>query len=238
MLDRETTEKLISDAQNGDNDAKQRLISENSPLIKCVVKRFKGRGVEYDDLYQLGSIGMLKAIENFSVDKGVRFSTYAVPMIMGEIKRYLRDDGLIKVSRLIKSLSYKIAYFVEDYVRKNDKSPEVSEIAAALGVEAQEVVFAMDSGKAPLSIYDKGEDESGQSIMEKLPASMDGDDDLDKIIVRDAIRKLNERERKLIIMRYYRDLTQSEIAKELNVSQVQVSRLETKIIDKIKAGFN
>lgn len=201
-------------------------------------KAFKGRGVEYDDLYQLGSIGMLKAIENFSCDKGVRFSTYAVPMIMGEIKRYLRDDGLIKVSRLIKSLSYKIACFVEDYVRKNDKSPEVGEIAAALGVEAQEVVFAMDSGKAPLSIYDKGEDESGQSIMEKLPASIDGDDQVDKIIVREAIRKLNERERKLVIMRYYRDLTQSEISKELNVSQVQISRMETKIIKKIKEGFN
>lgn len=238
MLDRETTESLIEKAQGGDNEAKQRLISENSPLIKCIVKRFKGRGVEYDDLYQLGSIGMLKAIENFSKEKGVRFSTYAVPMIMGEIKRYLRDDGLIKVSRLTKTLSYKIAYFIERYQRENDVSPQVWQIAEALGVEPQEVAFAMDSQKAPLSIYDKGEDDSGQSIMERTPDRVDSDEDLDRIIVRDAIRGLSERERKIIIMRYYRDLTQSEIAKRLNVSQVQVSRLENKIINKIKAGFN
>mgnify|MGYP004649490685 CR=1 FL=1 len=238
MLDRETTENLIEKAQSGDNDAKQTLISENSPLIKCVVKRFRGRGVEYDDLFQLGSIGMLKAIENFSKEKGVRFSTYAVPMIMGEIKRYLRDDGLIKVSRLTKTLSCKIAYFIEEYTRENDRSPEVNQIAEALGVEPQEVVFAMDSAKAPLSIYDKGEDDSGQSVLEKTPSEVDADDDLDRIIVRDAIRGLSERERKIIIMRYYRDLTQSEIAKKLNVSQVQISRLETKIINKIKAGFN
>lgn len=238
MLDRETTEILIEKAQGGDSEAKQRLISENSPLIKCIVKRFKGRGVEYDDLYQLGSIGMLKAIENFSKEKGVRFSTYAVPMIMGEIKRYLRDDGLIKVSRLTKTLSYKIAYFIERYQRENDVSPQVWQIAEALGVEPQEVAFAMDSQKAPLSIYDKGEDDSGQSIMERTPDRVDSDEDLDRIIVRDAIRGLSERERKIIIMRYYRDLTQSEIAKRLNVSQVQVSRLENKIINKIKAGFN
>lgn len=140
----------------GDGAAKTRLLQENSPLIKCVVKRFRGRGVEYDDLYQLGSIGMLKAIEHFSPQYGVKFSTYAVPMIVGEIKRYLRDDGLIKVSRLIKALAYKIAYFIDDYKSTHDKSPEISEIASALGVEPQEVAFAMDAAKAPLSIYDKG----------------------------------------------------------------------------------
>ena len=238
MLDRETTENLIKAAQAGDGAAKTRLLQENSPLIKCVVKRFRGRGVEYDDLYQLGSIGMLKAIEHFSPQYGVKFSTYAVPMIVGEIKRYLRDDGLIKVSRLIKALAYKIAYFIDDYKSTHDKSPEISEIASALGVEPQEVSFAMDAAKAPLSIYDKGEDDSGQSLMEKLSAGEDSDDKLDRIIIRDAIRGLSERERKLIILRYYHDKTQSEIARELCVSQVQVSRLETKIIDKMRSKFN
>lgn len=238
MLDQETTEKLIKSAQSGDNDAKARLISENSPLIKCVVKRFRGRGVEYDDLYQLGSIGMLKAIENFSPEFKVKFSTYAVPMIMGEIKRYLRDDGLIKVSRLIKALAYKIAYFVNDYKNSHEKSPDISEIASALGVEPQEVAIAMDSAKAPLSIYDKGEGDGGQSIIDKLGGEGGGEENLDRIIIRDAIRGLSERERRIIIMRYYHDKTQSEIAKELNVSQVQVSRLETKIIDKMRRGFD
>lgn len=237
MLDRETTEKLIKSAQNGDNGAKTTLINENSPLIKCVVKRFRGRGVDYDDLYQLGSIGMLKAIENFSPEYNVKFSTYAVPMIVGEIKRYLRDDGLIKVSRLIKALSYKIARYVDEYKLSHDKSPEISEIAASLGVEAQEVAMAMDCAKVPLSLYDKGESENGQPIIEKIGEGSDGEENLDRIIIRDGISGLSERERKIITMRYYHDKTQSEIARELNVSQVQISRLETKIIEKLRRRF-
>ncbi len=237
MPEQNETEKLIMLAQQGDDRATTRLIEENSPLIKSVIRRFCNRGVEYEDLYQLGSIGMLKAIKNFSLDFGVRFSTYAVPMIVGEIKRYLRDDGLIKVSRVIKALSYKIAYFVEDYKNRYDRSPQIDEIAEALGVESQEIAIAMDSNKAPLSIYDKG-DEDGLSIIDKL-ASVDNDEDaLDRIIVRDAIKSLSERERKIITLRYYKDKTQSEVAKELNVSQVQISRLENKIIDKIKNNFS
>lgn len=234
MLSQEETQNLISLAQSGDEVAAEKLIEHNSPLIKSVVKRFRGRGVEFEDLFQLGSIGMLKAIKNFSTEFNVRFSTYAVPMIVGEIKRYLRDDGLIKVSRVIKALSCKIAYFSEDYKNKYDKSPSIDEIAIALDVEPQEVAVALESNKMPVSIYDKGEDEDGQSIMDKLMSSDSDEDTLDRIIIRDAIKDLNERERKIILMRYYQDRTQSEVAKELNVSQVQVSRLENKIIDKIK----
>lgn len=237
MLEQNETEKLILSAQQGDEQAMTRLIEENSPLIKSVIRRFCNRGVEYEDLYQLGSIGMLKAINNFSMDFGVKFSTYAVPMIIGEIKRYLRDDGLIKVSRIIKALSYKIAYFVEDYKNKYDKSPQIDEIAKALGVEPQEIAIAMDSNKAPLSIYDKGDDE-GLSIIDKLSSVDDNEETLDRIIVRDAIKSLSERERRIITLRYYKDKTQSEVAKELNVSQVQISRLENKIIDKIKTNFS
>ena len=231
------TEQLIILAQKGDNEAKSKIIQENSPLIKSVVKRFRNRGIEYEDLFQLGCIGMLKAIKNFSMDYSVKFSTYAVPMIIGEIKRYLRDDGIIKISRSIKSLSYKIAFFVSEYKTKNNKSPQIFEIANALSVDPQEVAIALDAGKTHVSLYDKGDDEQNVSVIEKLSAKDDSEEILDKIIIKDAISSLNEREKRIIILRYYKDKTQSEVAKELNVSQVQISRLESKIIDKIKTSF-
>ncbi len=228
---------LIKLAQNGDNDAKTILINNNSPLIKSILRRYRGRGVEYEDLYQLGCMGLLKAINNFSPEYGVKFSTYAVPMILGEVKRYLRDDGYIKVSRSTKTLACKIAYFVDGIKNIDGRSPTVEEIAAHFEVEPQEVVFAMDSGKIPVSIYDKGDDEQGQAIYEKLTDGDNTDDTIDKIIVRDGIKNLSEREQKLIDLRYFKDKTQSEVAKELNVSQVQVSRLESKIIQKLREGF-
>ena len=190
--------------------------------------------MEYEDLYQLGSIGFLKAIKNFSPDFGVKFSTYAVPMVAGEVKRFLRDDGYIKVSRSTKSLAAKIAYFTQTYKNENRTSPKIEEIAAAFGIEAQEVVFAMDSAKFPISIYDKSDDEHSQSIFEKLASDETSDDNLDKIILKDIIEKLDEREKKIIVLRYFRDKTQSEVARVLKVSQVQVSRLESKILDKLK----
>ena len=238
MLNQEEQESLLLAAQKGNSTAKSRIIEENSPLIKSIIKRFRNRGIEYEDLFQLGCIGMLKAISNFSTEFNVKFSTYAVPMIIGEIKRYLRDDGLIKVSRAIKSLSGKIAYFIEDYKNQHDKNPQLDEIALALGVEPQEIAMAIDSAKVPISIYDKGEDDQGLSVIDRLGAVDGSEDMLDKIIIRDSIKELTERERKLIILRYYKDKTQSEVAKELNVSQVQISRLENKIIDKIKLNFS
>lgn len=237
MIEQSELLVLIKQAQNGSEEAKAKILSENSPLIKSVIRRFKNKGVEYEDLYQLGSIGFLKAIRNFSSNFNVKFSTYAVPMIAGEVKRFLRDDGYIKVSRSTKSLAAKIAYFSQIYKNEHQESPKVEEIAAQFGIEPQDVVFAMDSGKFPVSIYDKSDDEHSQSLLDKLAATDSTDDNLDKILLKDMINKLDEREKKIIILRYFRDKTQSEVARVLRVSQVQVSRLETKILEKLKSEF-
>ncbi len=237
MLDQNEAFELIRKAQSGDENAKSVLVENNSPLIKSILRRYKNKGVEYDDLYQLGCIGLLKAIKNFSTEFGVKFSTYAVPMIMGEIKRYLRDDGYIKVSRTTKTLSCKIAYYIDSVKNSEGRSPSVDEIAERFGIEPQEVVFTIDSSKMPVSIYDKGDDEQGQAIFEKLTDGDQTDSTIEKMLIKESISKLDEREKKIVLLRYYKDKTQSEVAKVLNVSQVQVSRLETKIIEKLRESF-
>lgn len=237
MLDFETTMGLIDKAQLGDEDAKAQLISNNSPLIKSVIRRYRGKGVDYDDLYQLGCIGFLKAIKNFSSKFQVKFSTYAVPMIAGEVKRFMRDDGYIKVSRSTKTLASKIGYFVERYKNENSESPNIETIAKEFNLEPQDAVFAMDSVRYPLSLYDKTDDEHSQALMDKLASKENTDDTLDKMILKDIIKSLDDRERKIILLRYYRDKTQSEVARVLKVSQVQISRLESKILEKIKEAF-
>jgi len=238
MLNQDQLLDYIRKAKNGDEKAKDVIFNNNSPLIKSIIRRFKNKGVEYDDLYQIACIGFLKAINNFDESFGVKFSTYTVPMIIGEIKRYMRDNGAIKVSRTLKILANKINRYVEDYQSKNSDSPPVELIAKKFGITAEEVVVAMDSSKMPLSIYDKFEDEDeGQELIEKIPYSDNEESTLNKIHLSNIISGLNERERKLIILRYFRDRTQSEIAESLGVSQVQVSRLESKIIDKIRLKF-
>lgn len=237
MLDRKEAEELIAKAKEGDEQAKTRLVKENSPLIKSVIRRYKNKGVEYDDLYQLGCIGFLKAIRNFSADFGVKFSTYAVPMIAGEVKRFLRDDGYIKVSRSTKALAVKISCFVEQYKNEHCASPAIEVIAEQFGIDAQEAVFVMDSCKFPVSIYDKTDDDDNRALVEKLAADENADDNVDKMMLKELIASLSEREKKIVLLRYYRDKTQSEVARVLNVSQVQVSRLESKIIEKMRAGF-
>ena len=237
MLDRKEAEELIAKAKEGDEQAKTRLVEENSPLIKSVIRRYKNKGVEYDDLYQLGCIGFLKAIRNFSADFGVKFSTYAVPMIAGEVKRFLRDDGYIKVSRSTKALAVKISCFVEQYKNEHCASPAIEVIAEQFRIDAQEAVFVMDSCKFPVSIYDKTDDDDNRALVEKLAADENADDNVDKMMLKELIASLSEREKKIVLLRYYRDKTQSEVARVLNVSQVQVSRLESKIIEKMRAGF-
>lgn len=234
MIDAEQTKELILKSQSGDIEAKEILLKENIPLIKSIVKRYKGKNIEYDDLMQLGSLGLVKAINNFNPDFGVRLSTYAVPMITGEIKRFIRDDGAIKVSRALKTMSYKIGQFVEEYQQKNVKEPEISKIAEHFNIDEQEVVYILDSSKMPVSIYEKSDEENGKSLIDKLSDSSNEEEMLNKLTLKDCIKKLPQRERMLIILRYYKDKTQSEIAKILGVSQVQVSRLESKIINKLK----
>lgn len=238
MYNKEQTEKLIISAQNGNQQDTELLVEANTPLVKSIVRRFKGRGVEYDDLFQLGCIGLLKAIRNFSVDYDVCFSTYAVPMIMGEIKRYLRDDGYIKISRSTKALSYKINLFIESCKLSNRKKPTIDDISKEFGIEPQEVVFAMDSALCPISIYEKTDDEHGLSVGDKIADKFSFEDEIDKLAIKDAVSKLDEREQKIVFLRFYRDKTQSEVARVLNVSQVQISRLENKIIEKLKNNFS
>ena len=236
MLDRDATYDFICRAKSGDFTAKEILITENSPLIKSVIKKYINKGIEFDDLYQLGSLGFLKAIDNFDESFGVKFSTYAVPMIAGEVKRYIRDNGIIKVSRSTKQLNIHINKFIEKYVSENEVSPSIDIIAKEFGITEQEVVYAMDSSVKPMSLFTIVGDESGkeQYLIEKIESDANNIENIDNYVLYNAIEELPSREKKIVILRYFRDKTQKEIARELGVSQVQVSRLENKILEKIK----
>ncbi len=235
MLDHQTTLELLKKAQQGDDGAKEKLIEENIPLIKSIVKRFKGR-LEYDDLMQLGAMGFVKAMQNFDVEYGVRFSTYAVPMISGEIKRFLRDDGAIKVSRWTKTLAQKITAYIDEKLKNGESEPTVEQLSQAFDVEAQEIVYAMDAQHYLLSLSATvGDDEL--ELGDKIATDECEDENIDKLLLKDLIADLPQREKKIIILRYFRDKTQSEIAQELGVSQVQVSRIENKVLQKLKDGM-
>ena len=233
MLDVETTNNLIRMAKQGDGLAKEKLLVENNNLIKSIVRRYLGKGVEYDDLYQLASMGLLKAINGFDESFGVRFSTYAVPMIAGEIKRFMRDDGSIKVSRALKSCAKQINAFIEEYSVVHGAQPTVKIIAEKFNMPESEVVFTMGSTRMPVSIYNQGEykDEKTQELLEKLPVEDKQEDIIEELQLRSAIAGLPERDRKIIMLRYFRDMTQSEVANMLVVSQVQVSRIENRLME-------
>ena len=236
MLDYQTTLELLKNAKEGSEEAKSQLITHNMPLIKSIAKRYRNKQVEYDDLLQLGALGLVKAINNFDLNFNVKFSTYAVPMIAGEIKRFIRDDGAIKVSRAMKSLCNKIQIYINERTME-EKSPSVKEIAEHFGIDEQEVVFALDSNKYPVSLFEKFDDDNNQCVLDKLPSNENNDDLIDKILLKDYINSLPEREKKVIILRYYRDKTQSEIAQMLGVSQVQISRIESKVINALKQAL-
>lgn len=239
MLEYNETLELLKKAQNNDTFAKEKLIEENAPLIKSVIKRYKDKGVEYDDLFQLGSLGFLKAINNFDESFNVKFSTYAVPMIAGEVKRFLRDNGIIKVSRSTKTLNLEITKFISEYNAIYEKSPNIEEIAQKFNIAPADVVYAMESSKQPLSLNSiVGEDgESNQMLIEKIE-SYNMDQSMDMFLIYNVIKTLSKRDKKIIMLRFFRDKTQKEIAEELGVSQVQVSRLENKIINLIKKKIN
>lgn len=232
MLDVKETNLLISRAKSGDNAAKEKLLAENSNLIKSIVRRYLNKGVEYDDLYQLASMGLLKAINGFNESYGVRFSTYAVPMIAGEIKRFMRDDGSIKVSRAIKAEAKAINKFIEEYAAANGSAPSVKAIAERFCMPESQVVFTMGSSCMPLSLSAQGEykDEKTGELVDRLPSEDRQEDMIDVLQLKTAIEGLDERDRKVIMLRYFRDMTQSEVAAFLGVSQVQVSRIENRIL--------
>ena len=236
LLSHEETINLICEAKEGNKAAKERLLECNYPLIKSIVARFKNKGVEYDDLYQLGCVGFLKAIDNFDIKYDVRFSTYAVPMIAGEIKRFLRDDGQIKVSRALKTLAAKINRYIEDYKKINDHDPTISELSKEFNIEESEVVLAIESSKALLPIEEKDDNhEKSLSILEKVAIADGGQDKmLQNVAIKQALMELGDKEQKIILLRYYFGKTQSEIAATMGVSQVQISRIENKILSKLK----
>ena len=235
MLDEKTTIEYLRKAKAGDNFAKQTLIDENVSLIKSIVKRYLGKGVEYDDLFQLACMGFLKAISGFDESYEVRFSTYAVPMIAGEIKRFMRDDGSIKVSRAMKQTAKEMNMYVAEYVAQYGKQPTVGSIEEKFHLDESETVFVMSSSKMPISLYaETGNDGKERELLEVLPARDDQDDMLERMILKTAIEDLPERERKIIVLRYFRDMTQSEVAEKIGVSQVQVSRIENRILKEFK----
>lgn len=236
MLSFDETIQLINSAKSGDNASKERLINENLPLIKSIVRRYKNKIVEYEDLIQLGTLGLIKAINNFKIEYGVKFSTYAVPMIAGEIKRFIRDDGAIKVSRSTKSQALELNKYIDEYRVKNGENPTLEHLSTQFNLDQTELVFILDSTRYPVSIYQESE-EDGLQLADKIATNENLDDQLDKLILKDIIAKLPERDKKIIILRYFRDKTQTQVAEELGVSQVQVSRLESKILQKIRESL-
>ena len=239
MLSHEETMRLLSLAADGDDNATERLIAENTPLLKSIVKRYLGKHIEYDDLFQIAGIGLLKAIKNFKQDFNVRFSTYAVPMILGEIKRQMRDDGYIKVSRSLKSLSSKITRYMDEVIKQGNDDPTVEQIARHFDISPSDVVFALDATRLPVSLYETTSDKDGKQteLVDRLPTDEDRKM-VQSLILKDMLSHLSERERKIIIYRFFRDMTQGEIAEKMGVSQVQISRLETKILDKLKQMYS
>lgn len=228
---------LIKKSHEGDEEAREQLVKENTGLVWCVAKRFYGRGVEPEDLFQIGCIGLIKAIDKFDLNYEVKLSTYAVPMISGEIKRFLRDDGLIKVSRSLKELAYKAYLEKEEFQRKWGREPGIAELAECLGVEKEELAMAIESGGEVESLHKPIYQKDGSEIplMDKLAEEEKKEDKiLDKLLVRQLLGDLEGTERRLLYLRYFADKTQTEIGAELGISQVQVSRLEKKILKSLR----
>lgn len=225
----------ILKAQSGNKEIMTKLVTENSNLIWSIVTRFKDRGYEIEDLYQIGCIGFIKSIKRFDTNYEVKLSTYAVPYILGEIKRFIRDDGPVKVSRSIKELSYKIKLIQNEYITKKGRDIQIKELAKLLKVSKEDIVIAMDSNNTVESIDRKVNDSDDLTIMDKLKSNVDQEKDIvNKITIKTLIEGLDEKSKKIIMLRYYRGKTQSQVAELLGVTQVQVSRLEKKILSSMK----
>lgn len=233
----ERTFELIRQSQAGDKEAKEQLIKENSGLIWNVVRRFMGRGYETEDLYQIGAIGLIRAIDKFDFEYEVKFSTYAVPLISGEIKRFLRDDGMIKVSRTLKENQWKIKRAMEKLQKEKGREPAVEEIAEELSMEPEEIMLSMEAvvevESMEQSVY--GKDGKEISLKDRIASVKNEQEELmDKLFLQQLLGTLDERDRILIILRYFENKTQNQVAEILGISQVQVSRLEKKILRRMK----
>lgn len=227
--------ELIERAQAGDEAARVEMVVGNTRLVWSIVQRFSSRGVELDDLFQIGCIGLLKSVDKFDLSYDVKFSTYAVPMIIGEIQRYLRDDGMIKVSRSIRELNFKIRHASDQFMKTNERQPTIQELADMLDVTFDDVLLAVDAMRDPASLHDQMFDHEGDSLtlMDQLKDDK-SEQPFEYVSLKSLIHKLAPRERAIIYLRYYADLTQTEIAEKLGISQVQVSRIEKKVLARLK----
>lgn len=235
-IDNDKTEALLKAAQEGNREAEEELFNANLGLVYMVLERFKNTPYDFEDLFQIGAIGLLKAIARFDFGYGVRFSTYAVPMIIGEIKRYLRDDGVLKVQRSLKEVYYKVKAAQNRLRAEKGREPSVGEIAEILGYDTEDIIMALEACQAPAYIYDTLPGEDGDQPLKVIDKVSDHSAEvfLEKIALNEALMRLDSREREVILRRFFKDETQSVIAADLGISQVQVSRLEKKALKKLK----
>ena len=240
VLKNDETMELLRKTKSGDQEARRQLIEGNLRLVLSVIQRFASRGENADDLFQVGCVGLIKAIDNFDVDKPVRFSTYGVPMIIGEIRRYLRDNSAIRVSRSMRDTAYRVLQVRDRFIAENQREPAVEQIAKELDIPREEVVFAMDAIVDPVSLYEPVYDHGGDAIcvMDQLRDTRDTDEDwTDRIALKEAMKRLDPRERRILSLRFYEGKTQMEVSAEVGISQAQVSRLEKGAINTIKKNL-
>lgn len=235
----ETDREDIIAAQNGNQEKMEKILKDNNGLTWSIVKRFTGRGYEVEDLYQIGCMGFIKAIKRFDTSFDVKISTYAVPYILGEIKRFIRDDGLIKVSRSIKELSIKIKELEKEYMQKEGKEISINVLAEKLKVSKEEIAVAIDSSRTIESINDDNQDDDRMSKMETISTGKDeATMIINKISIKELIENLETREKEIIMLRYYKEKTQTEVAQILGITQVQVSRIEKRILTSMRSKLS
>ncbi len=240
VLKNEETMELLRRSKNGDSDAREQLISGNLRLVLSVIQKFMGKGECADDLFQVGCIGLIKAIDNFNIDLDVRFSTYGVPMIVGEIRRYLRDNSAMRVSRSMRDTAYKVLQAKEKFLTEHQRDPTVEEIANILGLKREDVVFSLDAIVDPVSLYEPVYSDAGDAIcvMDQVKDNRNTDESwLESIALKDAIKKLTDREKRILNLRFFEGKTQMEVSAEIGISQAQVSRLEKNAINQIKKNL-
>ena len=241
VLSNEEKNALLMEIKEGNQEAREKFINGNLKLVLSVIKRFYGRGENLDDLFQIGCIGLIKAMDNFDLEQNVQFSTYAVPMIVGEIRRYLRDNNMVRVSRYVRDLAYKVLAIKEKALREKQKELTVEEVAKELGVEKEEIAFCLDAIQEPMSLQEPvyGDDTENIYVEDQIRDKKNSDENwADDITIAETMKKLKEKERNIINKRFFEGRTQMEVAEEIGISQAQVSRLEKSAIDHIKRLYN
>ena len=232
---------LFERIKQGDQEARELYIKGNLRLVLSVIRRFGSSNENADDLFQIGCVGLIKAIDNFDTTLNVKFSTYAVPMIIGEIRRYLRDNNAIRVSRSLRDIAYKAIYAKENYMRQNLREPTIMEIASEIGIDKEEIVYALDAIQSPVSLYEPVYTEGGDTlyVMDQVSDKKNKEENwVENLALRDAIHRLNDRERQIIHLRFFEGKTQMEVANEIGISQAQVSRLEKNALKSMRNYLN